>query len=195
MIFKSGCHNKQLTFGRLISICKNINHAVGLSLRHPAVFFFAFRVQTGADWRGLKKHNEYIIMQINWIYNYVIYPIAAPFFLPGTSSILHFSLLDVLFIQVLCTYYRYNPNSKRLPMELNARQVETAKPSEKDYKLPDGNGLILLVKTHGENTGVIEALLLVRKRCWRFCSYNDYRLAANQVLRGAALFFWQSIAI
>ncbi|EGP3424753.1 DUF4102 domain-containing protein, partial [Salmonella enterica] len=27
-------------------------------------------------------------------------------------------------------------------MKLNARQVETAKPGEKDYKLPDGNGLI-----------------------------------------------------
>ncbi|EEO8781091.1 integrase, partial [Salmonella enterica] len=25
-------------------------------------------------------------------------------------------------------------------MKLNARQVETAKPGEKDYKLPDGNG-------------------------------------------------------
>ncbi|EIF6862769.1 DUF4102 domain-containing protein [Salmonella enterica] len=34
-------------------------------------------------------------------------------------------------------------------MKLNARQVETAKPGEKDYKLPDGNGLILLVKTSG----------------------------------------------
>ncbi|WP_336983804.1 tyrosine-type recombinase/integrase [Cedecea sp. HN178] len=34
-------------------------------------------------------------------------------------------------------------------MKLNARQVETAKPAEKDYKLPDGNGLILLVKTSG----------------------------------------------
>jgi hypothetical protein len=29
-------------------------------------------------------------------------------------------------------------------MKLNARQVETAKPAEKDYKLPDGSGLILL---------------------------------------------------
>jgi hypothetical protein len=39
-------------------------------------------------------------------------------------------------------------------MKLNARQVETAKPEEKAYKLPDGNGLILLVKTSGANTGV-----------------------------------------
>ncbi|OMQ19937.1 tyrosine-type recombinase/integrase [Serratia oryzae] len=34
-------------------------------------------------------------------------------------------------------------------MKLNARQVETAKPSDKDYKLPDGNGLFLLVKSNG----------------------------------------------
>lgn len=34
-------------------------------------------------------------------------------------------------------------------MKLNARQIETAKPAEKDYKLPDGNGLFLLVKTTG----------------------------------------------
>lgn len=34
-------------------------------------------------------------------------------------------------------------------MKLNARQVDTAKPRDKDYKLPDGNGLFLLVKTSG----------------------------------------------
>jgi len=38
---------------------------------------------------------------------------------------------------------------RRVPMKLNVRQVETAKPGEKDYKLPDGNGLILLVNTSG----------------------------------------------
>ncbi|MBG6242260.1 MAG: DUF4102 domain-containing protein [Candidatus Symbiopectobacterium sp. Dall1.0] len=34
-------------------------------------------------------------------------------------------------------------------MKLNARQVDTAKPGDKDYKLSDGNGLFLLVKTSG----------------------------------------------
>lgn len=34
-------------------------------------------------------------------------------------------------------------------MKLTARQVETAKPNDKDYKLSDGNGLVLLVKTSG----------------------------------------------
>jgi hypothetical protein len=35
------------------------------------------------------------------------------------------------------------------PDELNARQVETAKPKEKPYKMADGGGLYLLVKTNG----------------------------------------------
>lgn len=34
-------------------------------------------------------------------------------------------------------------------MKLNARQVETSKPKEKDYKLTDGGGLYLLVKANG----------------------------------------------
>lgn len=34
-------------------------------------------------------------------------------------------------------------------MKLNARQVETAKPKEKPYKMADGGGLYLLVKTNG----------------------------------------------
>lgn len=34
-------------------------------------------------------------------------------------------------------------------MPLSATQVEKAKPQEKDYKLPDGNGLYLLVKSNG----------------------------------------------
>ncbi|EMO2528050.1 DUF4102 domain-containing protein, partial [Pluralibacter gergoviae] len=34
-------------------------------------------------------------------------------------------------------------------MKLNARQVETAKPQEKPYKLADGGGLYLLVKPNG----------------------------------------------
>ncbi|WP_413725380.1 tyrosine-type recombinase/integrase [Sodalis sp. RH16] len=34
-------------------------------------------------------------------------------------------------------------------MKLNARQVETARPEAKDYKMPDGAGLFLLVKSTG----------------------------------------------
>ena len=71
MIFKSGCHNKQLTFGRLISLCKNINRAGGLSIRQPATFF-TVRVQTGSDWGYfwgyLRKLNEYNSLKINWMF-------------------------------------------------------------------------------------------------------------------------------
>lgn len=34
-------------------------------------------------------------------------------------------------------------------MPLNARQIDTAKPKEKEYKLADGGGLYLLVKPNG----------------------------------------------
>lgn len=34
-------------------------------------------------------------------------------------------------------------------MTLNARQVETAKPRDKAYKLADGGGLYLMVNTNG----------------------------------------------
>ncbi len=34
-------------------------------------------------------------------------------------------------------------------MKLNARQVDTAKPKDKPYKLADGGGLYLLIKPNG----------------------------------------------
>ncbi len=34
-------------------------------------------------------------------------------------------------------------------MKLNARQIDTAKPKDKPYKLADGGGLYLLVNTNG----------------------------------------------
>ena len=76
MIFKSGCHNKQLTFGRLISLCKNINRAGGQSIRQPATFFNV-RVQTGSDWGYfwgyLRKLNEYNSLKINWMFSDVMF--------------------------------------------------------------------------------------------------------------------------
>ncbi len=48
-------------------------------------------------------------------------------------------------------------------MALTARQVETAKPKDKDYKLSDERGLYLLVKTTGA-------------RYWRF----KYRIAGKE---------------
>lgn len=49
------------------------------------------------------------------------------------------------------------------PMALTARQVETTKPKEKDYKLSDERGLFLLVSTTG-------------KRYWRM----KYRIAGKE---------------
>ena len=40
-------------------------------------------------------------------------------------------------------------------MPLSATQVEKAKPQDKDYKLSDGNGLYLLVKTSGSGYVVV----------------------------------------
>lgn len=50
-------------------------------------------------------------------------------------------------------------------MKLNARQVETAKPKDKAYKLADGGGLYLLVNTNGS-------------RYWRL----KYRFAGKEKL-------------
>ncbi|CNI17972.1 integrase [Yersinia frederiksenii] len=50
-------------------------------------------------------------------------------------------------------------------MKLNARQIETAKPKDKAYKLADGGGLYLLVNTNGS-------------RYWRL----KYRFAGKEKL-------------
>lgn len=50
-------------------------------------------------------------------------------------------------------------------MKLNARQIDTAKPKEKAYKLADGGGLYLLVKPSGG-------------KYWRF----KYRVAGKEKL-------------
>ncbi|MEG4676011.1 Arm DNA-binding domain-containing protein, partial [Enterobacter cloacae] len=50
-------------------------------------------------------------------------------------------------------------------MKLNARQVDTAKPKDKPYKLADGGGLYLLVNPNGA-------------RYWRL----KYRVAGKEKL-------------
>jgi hypothetical protein len=39
-------------------------------------------------------------------------------------------------------------------VKLSAIQIKQTKPKEKDYKLFDGEGLFLLIKKTGQNTGV-----------------------------------------
>ncbi|EGC3555490.1 DUF4102 domain-containing protein [Salmonella enterica] len=68
-------------------------------------------------------------------------------------------------------------------MKLNARQVETAKPGEKDYKLPDGNGLILLVKTSGA-------------KYWRYrytFAGELFRLRANNLMAAENIGRWLTL--
>lgn len=71
-------------------------------------------------------------------------------------------------------------------MKLNARQVETAKPGEKDYKLPDGNGLILLVKTSGAKYWRYRYTFAGREKMLALGVYPAVSLAAAREKRAAA---------
>ncbi len=53
-------------------------------------------------------------------------------------------------------------------MKLNARQVETAKPKDKPYKMADGGGLYLLVKTNGSRYWRLKYRIDGRKSYWRW---------------------------
>ncbi|ABG12350.1 hypothetical protein CH58_3229 [Yersinia pestis Antiqua] len=63
-------------------------------------------------------------------------------------------------------------------MKLNARQVETAKPKDKAYKLADGGGLYLLVNTNGS-------------RYWRL----KYRFAGKEKLLALGVYPDVSLAV
>ncbi|SFU65614.1 protein of unknown function [Xenorhabdus koppenhoeferi] len=56
-------------------------------------------------------------------------------------------------------------------MKLTARQVETVKPQDKDFKLSDGGGLYLLVKVNGS-------------KYWRL----KYRIAGKEKLLAIGTF-------
>ncbi|EHZ5330727.1 DUF4102 domain-containing protein, partial [Salmonella enterica] len=71
-------------------------------------------------------------------------------------------------------------------MKLNARQVETAKPGEKDYKLPDGNGLILLVKTSGAKYWRYRYTFAGREKMLALGVYPAVSLAAAREKRDEA---------
>lgn len=49
-------------------------------------------------------------------------------------------------------------------MALTARQVETAKPADRDYKLTDGLGLYLLVKKNGAKYWNLKYRSAVKKK-------------------------------
>lgn len=57
-------------------------------------------------------------------------------------------------------------------MKLTVKQAEMAQPHDRDYKLPDSNGLFLLVKA----TGAGSSHLPERRNCWRLV-YTDRPLS------------------
>lgn len=71
-------------------------------------------------------------------------------------------------------------------MKLSARQVETAKPEIKDYKLPDGAGLFLLVKTNGAKYWRYRYQFAGREKMYAIGVYPDVSLADARAKRDEA---------
>ena len=71
-------------------------------------------------------------------------------------------------------------------MKLSARQVETAKPEIKDYKLPDGAGLFLLVKTNGAKYWRYRYQFAGREKMYAIGVYPDVSLADARIKRDEA---------
>lgn len=71
-------------------------------------------------------------------------------------------------------------------MKLTARQVETAKPADKDYKLPDGAGLFLLVKTSGAKYWRYRYTYAGKERMLAIGVYPSVTLAAARQKRDEA---------
>ncbi|MGJ7345211.1 tyrosine-type recombinase/integrase [Morganella morganii] len=71
-------------------------------------------------------------------------------------------------------------------MKLSARQVETAKPEIKDYKLPDGAGLFLLVKTNGAKYWRYRYQFAGREKMYAIGVYPDVSLADARTKRDEA---------
>lgn len=71
-------------------------------------------------------------------------------------------------------------------MKLNARQIETAKPGEKDYKLTDGNGLYLLVKSNGAKYWRFRYTFAGKEKMLAIGVYPAISLAAARLKRDEA---------
>ncbi|CNI24866.1 MULTISPECIES: tyrosine-type recombinase/integrase [Yersinia] len=71
-------------------------------------------------------------------------------------------------------------------MKLNARQVDTAKPKEKPYKLSDGGGLFLLVKTTGSRCWRLKYRIAGKEKLLAFGVYPDITLAEARAKRDEA---------
>ncbi|WP_230675340.1 Arm DNA-binding domain-containing protein, partial [Yersinia pseudotuberculosis] len=71
-------------------------------------------------------------------------------------------------------------------MKLNARQVETAKPKDKAYKLADGGGLYLLVNTNGSRYWRLKYRFAGKEKLLAVGVYPDVSLAVARVKRDEA---------
>ncbi|HHS9731457.1 tyrosine-type recombinase/integrase [Klebsiella quasipneumoniae] len=71
-------------------------------------------------------------------------------------------------------------------MKLNARQVETAKPKEKPYKIADGGGLYLLVKTNGSRYWRLKYRIDGKEKLLALGVYPDVSLADARAKRDEA---------
>ena len=71
-------------------------------------------------------------------------------------------------------------------MPLNARQVETAKPRDKAYKLADGGGLYLMVNTNGSKYWRFRFRFSGKQHLMAFGVYPETSLADARQKREAA---------
>ncbi|MEW3530775.1 integrase arm-type DNA-binding domain-containing protein, partial [Escherichia coli] len=71
-------------------------------------------------------------------------------------------------------------------MALTARQVETARPKEKDYKLSDERGLYLLVKTTGARYWRLKYRIAGKEKKLALGVYPDVSLAEARIKRDDA---------
>lgn len=71
-------------------------------------------------------------------------------------------------------------------MKLNARQIETAKPQEKPYKLADGGGLYLLVKPNGGRYWRLKYRIAGKEKLLALGVYPDVTLADARAKRDEA---------
>lgn len=72
------------------------------------------------------------------------------------------------------------------PMKLTVRQIDTAKPKEKPYKLSDGGGLYLEVTTNGSRYWRLKYRYAGKEKRLAFGVYPEVSLAQAREKRDAA---------
>jgi integrase len=72
------------------------------------------------------------------------------------------------------------------PVKLNARQVDTAKPKDKPYKLADGGGLYLLIKPNGARYWRLKYRVAGKEKLLALGVYPDVTLADARAKRDEA---------